>query len=209
MKEYDAHELIERSLRGELDGEERAYLDRAMAADSELAASYDDARAVRAIFHRAGALTCPDSVSENILAAIDAEATPHSITRAPSARRITPQRAGWGLAIAAAIAVLAIIAPARLQIVPTTNQLSMAEIETTRAEVELAFSILNRALARTSHIVDDELRDNVVRPVFENFGRRDPEIIPQPSAPVPSTTAPAVGDDNRQSRFGSPPRDDC
>jgi len=152
-----------------------------------------DADAVREIFGRAPKLRCPDALRDQILAAVDAEA-PRSFAR-PRAirprRKALSQRWLWGTVAAAAI-LLSIILPGRIQMPGQENTLSAAEIEAAREDVEFALAVISEAFGRSSAIVDEQIRENVIRPVFH------------PSASSPAK--PPASPDERSSGLSLPPQ---
>ena len=191
------HDLIEKSSRGDLNAKESVELQAVLRNDAELNQIHEDALAARAIFERAPRPTCPDELRDRILRAVDKDIASQRTVRA--SRRIRPQSMwAWSAAAVAAAIVLAIVLPGRLQLIQheTQPQLTEAEIEEVRADVELAFSLISDAMTRSSRIVDRELRQNVTRPIFDHIGG-------PPTPAVPST------DDNRQSWLDLPPRSDC
>ena len=154
-----------------------------------------DAARAREIFQRAPKLRCPDELRDRILAAVDAEEK-RSLRIAPRAvPRSKPfdQRWLWGTVAAAAI-VLALILPGRIQLPGHVDSLSEDEIDATREDVELAFALISEAFGRSSAIVDEQIRENVIRPIFT------------PSVQSPAHP-PAAPDDERSSGLSLPPRE--
>jgi hypothetical protein len=151
-----------------------------------------DADAVRAIFRRAPKVRCPDALRDRILAAVDAEEK-RTVVRP---RTVRPRRAAfvprwlWSAAAAAAI-LLAFLLPGRIHLPGQGESLSAAEIEATREDVEFAFSVISEAFGRSSAIVDEQIRENVIRPVFH------------PSASSPAK--PPASPDERSSGLSLPP----
>jgi hypothetical protein len=144
----------------------------------------DEDRFAQEWIARAGRPKCPDHVVANILAAVDAE---------QRRRRLSPTRLIW-IASAAAAAVLLAVLPGRFRLEPAQPAaLTQAEIDATRAELEQAFSIISQSMSHTTHIVDDQLRQNVT-------GRLLQGVLRTPaSAPADRPAAP----DSDQSRLDS------
>ena len=143
----------------------------------------DEERFAQELIARAGRPKCPDYVVANILAEVDADAR---------RRRLSPSRVVW-IATAAAAALLLAVLPGRFQLEPAPpTALTQAEIDATRAELEQAFSIISQSMTHTSHIVDDQLRENVT-------GRLLRGVLRTPaSTPAETPAAP----DSDQSRLG-------
>jgi hypothetical protein len=144
--------------------------------------SHDEDRFAQEWIARAGRPKCPDHVVANILAAVDAE---------QRRRRLSPTRLVW-IASAAAAAILLALLPGRFRLEPAPpSTLTQAEIDATRAELEQAFSIISQSMSHTTHIVDDQLRQNVTGRLLQGVLR----------APAPAPAEAPAAPDSDQSRL--------
>lgn len=143
--------------------------------------SMEEDRFAQELIERAGRPQCPDHVVANILAAVQAE---------QRRRRQKPLRI-LALAVAAAAVLLLAILPGRFQLShPQPTQLSQAEIDATRAEIEQAFSIISQSMSRSSRIVDDQLRENVTGRILQG-------VLRTPTPAVDSTPSTSNQDQSR------------
>lgn len=150
----------------------------------------EEERFTQELIERAGRPQCPDHVVANILVAVEAE---------ERRRHLRPKRLIW-IATAAAAALLLAILPGRFQLGPQEpKELTQAEIDATRAEIEQAFSIISQSMSRTSRVVDDQLRANVTGRILHG-------VLRTPT-PDPSSTPAATNPD--QSRLDIPQNPDA
>lgn len=166
-----ALERIERALDADLTGDERRQLDSHLDACDFCADSARDAAAVHGLFRRTETLHCPDSVVDAVLAQVEAEA-PRPVRRAGSP---APRRSltGW-MAAAVAVALVALaLFPSRPD--PTTpapaDEPTLAEVQAAAEEMRTAFALVSRSMARTTDILDEQLRGHVTTPVLDGLER--------------------------------------